>query len=87
MDVENSGYMSRSFRERIAIYLTGGIFIFSGVFVSLWVFAPEFSATGGTLAGVILGTFTTALIGVLGRDIAEAALVGREKSNSNGEEV
>ena len=87
MDVENSDYMSRSFRERIAIYLTGGIFAFSGVFVALWVFTPEFSATGGTLAGVILGTFTTALIGVLGRDIAEAALAGREKPNGNSEEV
>jgi UDP-N-acetylmuramyl pentapeptide phosphotransferase/UDP-N-acetylglucosamine-1-phosphate transferase len=87
VDVDSSGYMSRSYRERIAIYLTGGIFIFSGVFVALWVLTPEFSATGGTLAGVILGTFTTALIGVLGRDIAEAALMGREKPDGNSEEV
>jgi hypothetical protein len=76
--------MDRSFRERLALYLTVGIFLFSGMFVLLWVFAPEFSATGGTLAGVILGTFTTALIGILGRDIAESALISREKSNEDG---
>ncbi len=79
-----NGYMSPSFRERIAIYLTVGIFIFSGLFVGLWVLTPTFSATGGTLAGVILGTFTTALIGILGRDIAEQALVSRDKNDQDG---
>lgn len=80
MHTHYNGYMSRSFRERIAVYLTGGIFAFSGVFVALWILTPEFSATGGTLAGVILGTFTTALIGILGRDVAEAALANRERN-------
>lgn len=77
--------MNRSFRERLALYLTVGIFIFSGIFVALWVFTPEFSATGGTLAGVILGTFTTALIGILGRDIAETALATRDNQDQDGE--
>jgi uncharacterized membrane protein YiaA len=77
--------MRRSFRERLAIYLMGGMFLFSGLFVGLWIFTPEFAATGGTLAGIVLAQFALALVGVVGRDLAERALSNRE--NGNGKEA
>jgi drug/metabolite transporter (DMT)-like permease len=70
--------MSRSFRERMALYLIVGMFFFSGLFVGLWVFTEEFSATGGTLAGVILTAFVSAFVGIVGRDLLDRALAGRE---------
>ena len=78
--------MRGSFRERLALYLTVGMFVFSGLFVLLWVLAPEFSATGGTLAGVILGTFATVFVTVTGGDVAQRALAARETPKKEGEE-
>lgn len=67
-----------SFRERLALYLMGGMFLFSGAFVALTAFTPEFGATAGTMAGIIIGGFVTSLVAVVGRDVVDRALRSRE---------
>lgn len=61
------------------MYLVGGLFLFSGAFVALSYLTPEFGATTGALAGIIIGGFVTALVGVATRDVVDRAINGRDK--------
>jgi hypothetical protein len=75
--------MSRSFRERLALYLIFGMFFFSTVFTLLWVFTDEFSATGSILVGTILGTFVASFTALAGREILDRALSDREQGKGD----
>lgn len=74
--------MGTTLRERLALYLTCGIFVFSALFVGLSWFTPEFGATTGPLAGIIIGGMVTGLVGIMGADSLQRSLNNASEASS-----
>lgn len=70
--------------NRLVGYLVGGLFFFSTVFTGAYLLFPDFRAGAHLFAGVILGQFVAAIVGLATREVVRGEAKEAKKEEGNG---